>query len=132
MKRALVVEGGGMRTDAVMGALAAAGLEAVTVPSLQAARPLVEAGAVAVVVGVGVGEGLAVLGTWPAPVRRACVVAALGGDDPGGMRAFLLGVDLVLPSSAEGRLGDAVVAALASKRLLLAPLDAAAAARLGI
>lgn len=131
MRRALVVDGCGVHADAVLGTLAAAGFEAIAVPSLQAARPLVEAGAVAVVVGMGVGEGLAVLCMWPASVRRACVVAVLGGDDPGGMRAFQLGVDVVLPAADEARLGEAMAAALTIKRLLVAPVDAAAAARLG-
>ncbi len=131
MRRALVVDGCGVRADAVLGTLAAAGFEAFAVPSLQAARPLVEAGAVVVVVGMGVGEGLSVLCTWTASVRRACVVAVLGGVDLGGMRAFQLGVDVVLPVTEEARLGEAMAAALATKRLLVAPLDAAAAARLG-
>ncbi len=132
MRRALVVDGCGLRADTVLGTLAAAGFEALAVPSLHVARALVEAGAVAVVVGMGVGDRLAALGSWPASVRRGCVVAVLGGDDPGGMRAFQLGVDVVLPAAEEARLGEALAAALATKRLLIAPLDAAAGARLGV
>lgn len=131
MRRALVVDGCGVHADAVLGALAAAGFEALSVPSLAAARPLVEAGAVAVVAGMGGGEGFAALCTWPPAVRRSCVVAVLGGADSGGMRAFQLGVDLVLPAADEARLGDTLAAALVTKRLLVAPVDPAAAVRLG-
>lgn len=131
MKRALVVEGRGLHVDTVMGALAAAGFEALSVPSLAAARPLVEAGALAVVVGFGVDEGLAALSLWPPSVRRACVVAMVGEADPGGMKAFRMGVDIVLPAGEAARLGETLAAAIATKRLLVAPLDGAAASRLG-
>lgn len=126
-----MVEGSGVHAEAALGALAAAGFEALPVPSLAVARPLVEAGAVAVVVGPGGGQGLAALSTWPLAVRRACVVALLGESDPGGRGAFRLGVDVVLPAGEVGRLGEALAAAVATKRLLIAPMDAAAAARLG-
>jgi hypothetical protein len=130
VRRALVVDGSGVRVDVVLGTLAAAGFEALVVPSLDAARPLVETGAVAVVVGMGVGDGLAALNSWPAPVRRGCVVAVLSGEDAGGMGAFRLGVDVVLPAADEARLGEALATALATKRALVAPVDASAAARL--
>jgi len=130
VRRALVIDGCGVRVDVVLGTLAAAGFEALVVPSLDAARALVEAGAVVVVLGTGVGDGLAALSSWPASVRRACVVAMLGGEDAGGARAFRLGVDVVLPAADEARLGEALAAALATKRALVAPVDAAAAARL--
>lgn len=131
MRRALVVEGRGVHVETVMGALAAAGFEALPVPSLAAARPLVEAGALAVVVGLEAGEGLAALSLWPPSLRRGCVVAVVGEADPGGMKAFRLGVDVVVPGTEEARLGEALAAAIATKRLLVAPLDGAAAARLG-
>ncbi len=131
MRRALVVEGGGVHVETIMGALAAAGFEALLVPSLAAARPLVEAGALAVVVGLEAGEGLAALSLWPPSLRRGCVVVVVGEEDPGGMKAFRLGVDIVVPGAEEARLGEALAAAITTKRLLVTPLDGAAAARLG-
>jgi len=131
VRRALVVDGGGVHADTVMGALAAAGFEALPVPSLAAARPLVEAGALAVVVGLDVGEGLSALSLWPPSLRRGCVVAVVGEADPGGMKAFRMGVDVLLPAAEAARLGEVLAAAIATKRLLVAPLDGAAAARLG-
>jgi hypothetical protein len=136
VKRAVVVADGRLQVEAVLGALAAAGFEAVAVASLSEARAQLELGAVAVVVGSSgeVGEaGLGALAGIPPTARRACVVVFIGpgfttGD---GMRAFLSGADLVVAVADGARLGELVGAALVSKRALVAPLDPLAAAKLG-
>ena len=137
MKRAVVVADGGIQIDAVLGALAAAGFEAVATGSVTEVRSHVELGAAAVVLGVSPegpdGSHAAALLSMPPTLRRSCVVALVGpglatGD---GMRAFLLGVDLVVSAGDIARLGELVGAALASKRTLVAPLDPTAAAKLG-
>jgi hypothetical protein len=133
MKRAVVVGGGHLQVEAVLGALAAAGFEAVASGSLTEARSQVEVGAVAVVLGASVAIGEVALGGMPPAIRRSCVVVLVGpgfttGD---GMRAFLLGVDLVVAAADIARLGELVGAAVAGKRTLVALLDPLAAARLG-
>lgn len=137
MKRVVLVPDPRVRLDAAAGALAAAGLEAVTASSLPEARTLVDGGALGVVIGVAdggwSGDRPAALASWPTSVRRRCVVALLGpglltGD---GVRAFFLGVDLLVSGSDLGRLGEVVSSALAVKGALLAPLDPVAAARFG-
>jgi hypothetical protein len=137
VKRAVVVCDAGLQPEAVLGALAASGFEAVAVPSVAEVRSHVELGAVAVVMGLSP-DGLeasqsAALVGMPSGLRRSCVVALLG---PGlttwdGARAFLLGVDLVVSAADGARLGELVSAAVASKRSLVAPLDPSAAGRLG-
>jgi hypothetical protein len=137
VKRAVVVSDGRLQGEAILGALGAAGFEAVAVGSVAEVRAHVELGAVAVVLGHSA-EGLepaqtAALASMPSGLRRSCVVALLG---PGlttwdGARAFLLGVDLVVASADAPRLGELVAAALASKRTLVAPLDPNAAGKLG-
>jgi hypothetical protein len=136
VKRAVVVADGRLQVEAVLGALAAAGFEAVAASSLAEARTQLEIGAVAVVLGSsaeGGDVGLAALAGIPPAMRRGCVVVLVGpsfttGD---GMRAFLLGVDLVVATPDVARLGDLVGGAVASKRALVAPLDPLAAAKLG-
>ena len=136
MKRAVVVADGRLQVEAVLGALAAAGFEAVASASLVEARSQVESGAVAVVLGSSGEAGdaaLAPLAGLPAAMRRCCVVVLIGpglttGD---GMRAFLLGVDVVVGVADTARLGELVGAAVASKRMLVAPLDPVASAKLG-
>jgi len=136
VKRAVVVSDGRLQVEVVLGALAAAGFEAVASPSVAEVRPRVEVGAVAVVLGSSgePGEGVpAALAGMPPAVRRGCVVVLVGpgfttGD---GMRAFLLGVDLVVSTVDTARLGELVGAAVAGKRTLVAPLDPLAAAKLG-
>lgn len=137
MKRVVLLSDPRVRLDAAAGSLAASGLEAVAASGLAEARQLVEAGALGVVVGVAeggwVGERPAALATWPPAVRRRCVVTLLGpglatGD---GVRAFLLGVDLLVAAADLGRLGEIMACALHTKGVLLAPLDPAAAARFG-
>ena len=73
------------------------------------------------------------LAALPATLRRGCVVVLLGpalttGD---GLRAFLLGVDLVVGGGDATRIGELACAAVSAKRALVAPLDPAAASRLG-
>jgi len=136
VKRAVVVADGRLQVEAVLGALAAAGFEAVGSASLGEARSQVEAGAVAVVLGSSGDAGdpaLAALAGMPAATRRCCVVVLVGpglttGD---GMRAFFLGVELVVAVADTARLGELVSAAVASKRTLVAPLDPVASAKLG-
>lgn len=136
MKRAVVVADGRLQVEAVLGALAAAGFEAVASSSVAEVRPQVEVGAVAVVLGASgeTGEAApAAIAAMPPAIRRSCVVVLLGpglttGD---GTRAFLLGVDLVVAAADTARLGELVGAAVASKRSLVAPLDPVAAAKLG-
>jgi hypothetical protein len=48
-----------------------------------------------------------------------------------GMRAFFLGMELVVAVADTARLGELVSAAVASKRTLVAPLDPVASAKLG-
>lgn len=137
MRRVVLLSDPRVRLDAAAGALAAAGLEAVMSTGLADARQLVEGGALGVVIGVAegawTGERPAALATWPAAVRRRCVVALLGpglvtGD---GVRAFLLGVDVLVSGADLGRLGEIMTGALQAKGALLAPLDPATAARFG-
>jgi hypothetical protein len=137
MKRAVVVGDGSVHAETALGALAAAGCEAVTVPSTAAARGSVEGGALVVVVGSPhgtlSGERFAPLLTMPSAMRRGCVIALVGdglatGD---GMQAFVRGVDLVVARGDLARLGELVAAAVAAKRGLVAQIDPAAAARLG-
>ncbi len=136
MKRAVVVADGRLQVEAVLGALAAAGFEAVASSSVTEVRSQVEVGAVAVVLGAAAETDKAApaaLGSMPPAIRRSCVVVLLGpglttGD---GMRAFLLGVDLVVAAADTARLGELVGAAMASKRSLVSPLDPVAAAKLG-
>lgn len=138
MKRILLLSDPRVRLDAAAGALAAAGLEAVSVGTVGEARVQVEGGALGLVIGVGdggwVGEPSAALAGWPTLVRRKCVVALVGpgllsGD---GVRAFLLGVDLLVSIAEVGRLGEIMAGALQAKGALLAPLDPVAAARFGV
>lgn len=137
MKRAVIVGDGKLHVESALGALTAAGIEAVAAASTAEARALVEAGSVVVVVGVAglpwEGERAAPFLTMPAPLRRTCVVVLVGplfatGD---GTRAFLLNADLVVGFQDVGRLGELLCAAMAGKRSLVAALDAGAAARLG-
>jgi hypothetical protein len=136
MKRAIVVANGHLQVETVLGALAAAGFEAVASGSLAESRAQVDVGAVAVVIGSS-GErgdaGLAGLAGISPATRRGCVVVLVGpsfttGD---GMRAFLMGADLVVGASDVARLGELVGGAVASKRALVGPLDPLAAAKLG-
>jgi len=136
VKRAVVVADGRLQVEAVLGALAAAGFEAVASTSLAEARSQVESGAVAVVLGSSGEEGdpaLSGLAGMPAATRRCCVVVVVGpGLTTGnGMRAFLLNVDLVVAVADTARLGELVGAAVASKRMLMAPLDPVASGKLG-
>lgn len=137
MKRVVLLSDPRVRLEAAAGALAAAGLEAVVSTGLADARQLVEGGALGVVIGVPEGgwsgDRPAALATWPAAVRRRCVVALLGpglatGD---GVRAFLLGVDLLVSGADLGRLGEIMTGAFQAKGVLLGPLDPATAARFG-
>ncbi len=137
MKRAVVVSDGRLQVDAVLGALAAAGFEAVEVENVNRVRSNLEAGAAAVVLGYAGHSGdpshLAALTSLPLGMRRACVVVLVGpglatGD---GTRAFHLGADLVVAWHDTPRLGELIDSAVAFKRTLVASLDPAAATRLG-
>jgi hypothetical protein len=137
MRRAVVLRLGGVPVDATLGALAAAGFEAVAINRPGELRAQVEAGAAAVVLADAEAERIveqfAVLATMPPALRRGCVVLAVApgfvtGD---GLRAFTLGADMVVSPQDLPQLGELVSAAAACKRMLVAPLDAAAAARLG-
>lgn len=137
MKRAVVVADGLLHTETALGALAAAGCEAVPVPGTTEARAGAEAGALVVVLGAAegrlAGERAAPLLTMPPSVRRGCVIALVGdglatGD---GMQAFIHGVDLVVARGDLARLGELVGAAIAAKRSLVGQFDPVAAARLG-
>ncbi len=137
MRRALVVADGNIQLEAALGALAAAGFEAVAVESPAEIRAQVEFGAAVVVLGA-VEGGLdqtraAALGALPQGLRRACVVLLLGGGPAtgDGLRALTLGVDLVVAAGDAARLGELAGAAVTAKRALVTPLDPAAAARLG-
>jgi hypothetical protein len=137
VKRAVVLAGPGLQAEAALGALAAAGFDAVAAGSAAEVRAHVEVGAAVVVLGA-VGQGLdaaqaAGLASMPAVLRRSCIVVLVGqgfttGD---GFRAFALGVDLVVGTADAARLGELASAAVAAKRALVAPLDPAAAGRLG-
>ena len=137
MRRAVVLADGHLQVEAVLGALSAAGFEAVAVGSAAEIRPQVESGATVVVVGVAGGAEdaahAAVLAAMPPALRRSCVVVLLGaGPATGdGLRAFLLGVDLVVAAGDAVRVGELACAAVAAKRALVAPLDPVAAGRLG-
>lgn len=137
MKRAVVVGDGKLHVESALGALTASGFEAVAVTSTTEARAQVEAGATVVVVGASgmpwTGERAAPLATAPPAVRRAflLVLVESGFVTGEGIRAFLLGADLVVAAADVGRVGDLVAGALAAKRQLVAALDPAAAARLG-
>lgn len=137
MRRVVLLSDPRVRLESAAGGLAASGLEAVTVASMGEARQQVEAGAVGLVVGVAsadwTGERASSLAAWPSAVRRRCVVALMGpgfvtGD---GVRAFLLGVDLLVVAGDVGRLGEIMSGALLSKGALVAPLDPTTAARFG-
>ena len=137
MKRAVVLAGPVLQPEAALGALAAAGFDAVAAGGAAEVRAHVEVGAAVVVFGLGTG-GLdpaqaAAVAAMPAALRRSCVVVLVGhglttGD---GFRAFSLGVDLVVGTVDAARLGELAGAAVAAKRALVAPLDPAAASRLG-
>jgi hypothetical protein len=135
VKRAVVVAGGRLHVETVLGSLAAAGFEAATAPSAAAARALVDAGAVVVVAAAECldGEAWKPFASMSPTLRRSCLVALVGEDLStwDGGRAFSLGVDVVVRTSDLARLGELVTTALAAKRNLVAPLDPAAAARLG-
>ena len=137
MKRAVVVGDGHLQVDAVLGALAAAGFEAVEVDHADKVRSGLDRGAEAVVLGYAVDGGNpsppASINALPAGMRRACVVVLVGpglttGD---GTKAFQLGVDLVVAWQDTPRVGELIDSAAALKRTLVALLDPAAATRLG-
>lgn len=137
MRRIVLLSDPRVRLEPAAGALAASGLEAVTVASMGEARQQVEAGAVGLVIGVAsadwTGERASALAAWPSALRRRCVVALMGpgfatGD---GVRAFLLGVDLLVVVGDVGKLGEIMSGALLGKGALVAPLDPTAAARFG-
>ena len=137
MRRAVLVADGCLQVEAALGALAAAGFEAVTVSAMTEVLSHVEVGAVVVVMGL-VGGSLgpdqaAAMAAMPPGFRRSCVVVLVGpqlatGD---GLKAFLLGADLVVAAAHASRLGELAAAAVAAKRTLVGPLDPTAASRLG-
>ena len=137
MKRAVVVGDGKLHVESALGALTASGFEAVAVASATEARIQVEAGAQVVVVGATgmpwTGERSAPLATMPPALRRGflLVLVETGFVTGEGIRAFLLGADLVVATADLGRLGELASGALAAKRQLVAALDPIAAARLG-
>ncbi|HVN74910.1 MAG TPA: hypothetical protein VMT19_01235 [Thermoanaerobaculaceae bacterium] len=137
MRRALVLADGHIQVEAVLGALAAAGFEAVAVGSTAEIRPQVELGAAVVVMGTAgtpeADSARTALPGMPAGLRRSCVVVLVGGGPAtgDGLRAFLLGADLVVAAGDAARLGELAGAAVAAKRALVAPLDPVAAGRLG-
>ena len=137
MKKAVVVADGRLHAETALGALAAAGCDAVTVPGAAEARALVEAGAVVVVVGSTgepLGEGPSrPLATLPPTLRRACVIVVVADDvaTGDGTAAFLAGADLAVARADLSRLGELVAGAIVAKRSLVGPLDQAAAVRLG-
>ncbi len=138
MKRAVVLAGPSLQTEAALGALAAAGFDAVAAAGAAEVRGHVEVGAAVVVLGSR-GEGLdaaqaAALAAMPPVLRRGCVVVLVGPDlaTGDGFRAFALGVDLVVASADAARLGELAGAAVGAKRVLVAPLDPAAAGRFGV
>ncbi|MFI5143146.1 MAG: hypothetical protein ACHQQS_12225 [Thermoanaerobaculales bacterium] len=137
MKRALVVSGGIFQVESALGALASAGFEAVAAESLAELRAQVEAGTVAAVVGYGGNAGdaehIAAIAALPSMLRRSLVVALVGHDlaTKDGVRAFLLGVELLVATADLPRLGELLGTALAAKRALVVLLDPAMAARLG-
>jgi len=140
MKRALVVSGGVFQVESALGALAAAGFEAVVADGLSELRAQVEAGTVAAVVGYTGNAGsatdlerVAAIAELPPVLRRSLVVVLVG---PGlatrdGVRAFLLSVDLLVATPDLPRLGALLSGAIAAKRALVVPLDPVVAARLG-
>lgn len=135
MKRVVLVSNNA--AQAYQGALAAAGFEAVAVPTYRQARMEVEAGAVAVVVCPeappwGGAESLPLL-AMPAAVRRGCLLVLVtpGGQTGDGWGAFVANVDLLVAIGDAPRLGELLRAALAAKRQLVGLLDPEAASRLG-
>ncbi|MGD1148795.1 MAG: hypothetical protein ABR961_12695 [Thermoanaerobaculaceae bacterium] len=137
MRRAVVVADGHLQVEAALGSLSAAGFEAVAVGGAAEIRPQVELGATVVVMGAAEGDvdpaRAAVLAAMPSGLRRSCVAVLIGaGPATGdGLRAFMLGVDLVVAAGDFARVGELAGAAVAAKRALVAPLDPVAAGRLG-
>jgi len=137
VRRALVVADGHLQVEAALGALSAAGFEAVAVASAAEVRPQVELGAAVIVMGAaGGGEDparAAAVAAMSHGLRRSCVVVLVGGGPTtgDGLRAFMLGVDLVVAAADSARLGELAGSAVAAKRALVAPLDPVAAGRLG-
>lgn len=137
MKRAVVVGDGKLHVESVLGALTASGFEAVAVASTAEARAQVEAGAQVAVVGASgvpwTGERSAPIATMPSAARRGflLVLVETGFVTGEGIRAFLLGADLVAATADAGRLGELAAGALVAKRQLVAALDPVAAGRLG-
>lgn len=135
MRRVVVVRDGLPVADALLGLLTAAGFDSVAVPNAGEARTLVDAGAVAVVLGFSEGADPQRFGpvvSMPSAVRRGCVVALIGpglstGD---GSRAYLLSVDLVVGPSDTQKLGELLGSSIVAKRALVALLDPVAATRL--
>ncbi|MEW6337329.1 MAG: hypothetical protein AB1625_07990 [Acidobacteriota bacterium] len=137
MKRAVVVGDGRIPVEVVLGVLTSAGFEAVTAGSVAEARAHVDAGAVAVVLGGGgvswSAERARPLVSMPPSARRGCllVLVADGLTTGSGMPALMHEVDLVIDGHDVPKLGQLVASGLLAKRALVAPLDPAAAARLG-
>lgn len=135
MKRVVLVSDNA--AQAYQGALAAAGFEAVAVPSYRKARMEVEAGAVAVVVCPEApswgGADSQLLVAMPAALRRGCLVVLVspGVQTGDGWAAFVASVDLIVAATDAPRLGDFLRAALTAKRQLVGLLDPEAASRLG-
>lgn len=138
MKRVVVMAETGAPLEAALGALSAAGFEAQSAAGADAARSLVEAGAIAVVLIASAASTVdaaaaQAFATLPPGPRRGLVIALIGANltTGDGVRAFLLNADLVVATADLTRLGDLLAGALAVKRGLVAGLDPAAAARLG-
>lgn len=122
----------GSAAQAHQGAFAAAGFEAVTVPSYREARQ--ERGAVVVCPDAlfWTPQTARRLLAKPSALRRGCVILLLGngwatGD---GWQAFILQVDLLLSAADATRLGELLGAVLAAKGQLVGLLDEEAAAPL--
>jgi len=134
VRRVVLATAGPAQTH--LGALAAAGFEAVTVADYRKARTEVEGGAVAVVLCPDLppwgGQESWPLLAMPAALRRGCVLVLLSNSFATGdaLRAFVLQVDLVVAASDAPRLGELLRAALSAKQKLVALVDEEAAARL--
>lgn len=132
--RAVVIGGGSLHVEAALGALSAGGIEAMAAATVAEARPLMEAGAVVLVVGEGALEECgAAMCAWPQGLRRGSVVLLVErqGGNAHPNRSFLLGVDAVVSPSEVARLGELAGSAATAKRQLVVALDPGAAGRFG-
>ena len=123
VKRAVVVARPALQTEATLGALAAAGFEAVAVAGAAEVRAHVEVGAAAWCLGRRRRRAWRRRRRRRSPrcrprcgARASSSWSARASPPATGLRAFQLGVDLVVATADTARLGELVGAAVAAKR----------------